>query len=562
MATARKLNIVFALSSIGMLVVFTLMIWDDYDRDWKKYQKAFNRLEVKVTGSRRSKAKAQVPTAQQQAMQEEMARAKQDEAQKRDADQEGAGRAGQARRRVVRHRPGLPLHQGGDRRRALRLRGGAPARTAPARTRRRSGSTTLEARWAKLRAGPRGRQRAHRGQGQGDRATWRRCGWPRRRSSKEVFARVQPAGGPPGQDPARLREHRPQPARPRSGQPFAEGQPDHAREPPGRRHLLGHAQGGPLHDLPPRHRQEGVREPAPALHHPPQPRLVPPGAASDRQGRLHLVPPGTRPRHRLRQRRARPVHGGPGEGVGEEVPGLRHLPPVPLLGLPDDGQGPHGGPVHQVPSGRGRGAEGDLAQHRPPPLREVRLQRLPQGQGMGGPAQGRARPHQDRVEDQRGVDLPLDQGAEGLPPDAHAAGLGRAHARPGRREDEGPEQRRGQRRRRLPRREVRARDRTAIRRPATWPRAARRSRRSAAWPATAWATTAAAWTRSCPTARCARAWTWPPSARTARTSTAPAARSTRAGSTPGSRTPRATGTRRGCRTCASPTRRRPTSPPT
>lgn len=88
---ARKMNVVFALSSIGMLLVFTLMIWDDYDRDWKKYQKTFNRLEVKVTREQADQAKAQVPTAQQQAMQEEMARAKQDEAQKRDQIKKAQG---------------------------------------------------------------------------------------------------------------------------------------------------------------------------------------------------------------------------------------------------------------------------------------------------------------------------------------------------------------------------------------------------------------------------------------------------------------------------------------
>jgi hypothetical protein len=70
--------------------------------------------------------------------------------------------------------------------------------------------------------------------------------------------------------------------------------------------------------------------------------------------------------------------------------------------------------------------------------------------------------------------------------------------------------------------------------------AARASRRSAAWPATASATTCAA----------SRAPRWPRSARTARTSTAPAARSTRAGCSPGSRTPAATGTRPRCRGCA------------
>ena len=123
------------------------------------------------------------------------------------------------------------------------------------------------------------------------------------------------------------------------------------------------------------------------------------------------------------------------------------------------------------------------------PGREVRLPRLPQDQGLGGPAQGRPRPHQDREQDQRGVDLPLDQGAEGLPAHAHAAGLGRAHRRDAR--PEGPQRRRGQRGGGLHRGEVRPAT-SILRRPrATWRRGARPSRPWAAWPATGSATTAA-----------------------------------------------------------------------
>jgi len=54
---ARKLNVVFALTSIAMLVAFTIMIWADYDREWKKYQKAFNKLEVQVTEAQAKQAR-------------------------------------------------------------------------------------------------------------------------------------------------------------------------------------------------------------------------------------------------------------------------------------------------------------------------------------------------------------------------------------------------------------------------------------------------------------------------------------------------------------------------
>ena len=349
---ARKLNVVFALSSIGMLIVFTLMIWDDYDRDWKKYQKAFNKLEVKVTQEQAEQAKAQVPTAQQQAMQDEMARAKQDEASKRDAIKKAQGErdklegewyAIDQNYRFTKAEIDVARYDFEE----------ARHKDTSSKAKKEKRLDDLEARWAKLRQDLED-VNARKDAKDKEIAQLEALRLAADKKQKEVYGGVQPAGGPPLQDPARLRDHRAQPARARPGQPVAEGQPDHAREPPGRRHLLGHAEGGPLHDLPSRHRQEGVRDPGPALHHPSQPRLLPPGAAPDRQGGLHLLPPGTRARHRLRERGAHPVHRGPGEGVGEEVPALGQLPPLPLLGLPDDGQGPHRGPVREVPSGSSR----------------------------------------------------------------------------------------------------------------------------------------------------------------------------------------------------------------
>jgi len=45
----QKLNVVFALTSVGLLIVLSLMIWADYDREWKRYQTEFNKLEVVAT---------------------------------------------------------------------------------------------------------------------------------------------------------------------------------------------------------------------------------------------------------------------------------------------------------------------------------------------------------------------------------------------------------------------------------------------------------------------------------------------------------------------------------
>src|SRR5712691_526878 len=80
---ARKLNVVFALTSIGMLIAFTVMIWDDYDREWKKYQKTFNRLEVTVTKEQAEQALGKVDAGRRQDLQAEMERAKQEEGQRK-----------------------------------------------------------------------------------------------------------------------------------------------------------------------------------------------------------------------------------------------------------------------------------------------------------------------------------------------------------------------------------------------------------------------------------------------------------------------------------------------
>src|SRR5688500_10872464 len=45
----RSLNVVFALTSIALLITFSLMIWYDYARPWKKHQNEFTLLEVKRT---------------------------------------------------------------------------------------------------------------------------------------------------------------------------------------------------------------------------------------------------------------------------------------------------------------------------------------------------------------------------------------------------------------------------------------------------------------------------------------------------------------------------------
>ncbi len=50
-ARNQKLNVLFALSSIGLLITIGAMVWADYSREWRQYQVEFNRLYVALTQS-------------------------------------------------------------------------------------------------------------------------------------------------------------------------------------------------------------------------------------------------------------------------------------------------------------------------------------------------------------------------------------------------------------------------------------------------------------------------------------------------------------------------------
>ncbi len=51
-----RVNVIFALSSVLLLVFFVWMIWQDYDREWKRYQREANRLEIARTEAEREAA--------------------------------------------------------------------------------------------------------------------------------------------------------------------------------------------------------------------------------------------------------------------------------------------------------------------------------------------------------------------------------------------------------------------------------------------------------------------------------------------------------------------------
>src|ERR1041384_58018 len=50
------LNVVFAASSIFLLLSTVWMVWDDFDRDWKNTQRRFAQLETQVTQAQRDQA--------------------------------------------------------------------------------------------------------------------------------------------------------------------------------------------------------------------------------------------------------------------------------------------------------------------------------------------------------------------------------------------------------------------------------------------------------------------------------------------------------------------------
>src|SRR5262245_23484315 len=54
------LNVVFAASSVFLFVSTIWMVWDDYDRDWKKTQRQFAQLEYQVTQAQLQQAQRSV----------------------------------------------------------------------------------------------------------------------------------------------------------------------------------------------------------------------------------------------------------------------------------------------------------------------------------------------------------------------------------------------------------------------------------------------------------------------------------------------------------------------
>jgi mono/diheme cytochrome c family protein len=70
----NQLNVVFLLSSLGLLLAVSWMIWADYNRGWKTYQIEFNKLETAQTREQRDAAGAKVDAPHRKELEELIAR--------------------------------------------------------------------------------------------------------------------------------------------------------------------------------------------------------------------------------------------------------------------------------------------------------------------------------------------------------------------------------------------------------------------------------------------------------------------------------------------------------
>ena len=333
-------NVVFALTSIGLLLVaFSLMIWADYDREWKKYQMQFNAAR----GQAHREADPAGPRARwtrperQAAAGGDRPGASRRSAPARATDRQGPGRARQAQRpsgtpstrTTGSPRPEIDVG-------SLRLRGGRARGHRATRTRSSRDLERLEDRWREcLLASSRtiGARRTP-ATSEGGRSSRRRASTPRR-SSTELFAEND-----------RLRGHACSKIQPGFvtmraltcpsldlANPSLKVNQIMHREPAGRRDL--HRPRPRWTAAPPATSASTrrVRERAAALHAPTRTwTCYLHGPHPIEQGGLHRLPPGPRPRHRLRGRRAHPVDDGAGEGLGQVLQHTEHVRALPLLG--------------------------------------------------------------------------------------------------------------------------------------------------------------------------------------------------------------------------------------
>ena len=101
------LNIVFGISSIFLFVTTLWMIWADYSREWKGYQRQFSQMERETTGRQIQEADAAVNQRELQRIEGELATA----AQELDAKQAEIAQREDELKAIYEHNPNGPVVQ-------------------------------------------------------------------------------------------------------------------------------------------------------------------------------------------------------------------------------------------------------------------------------------------------------------------------------------------------------------------------------------------------------------------------------------------------------------------
>ena len=416
------LNVVFAASSLFLFLSVIWMVWDDFDRDWKNTQRRFAQLEYEVTQAQRQQAVGAVDKnkiAQLEAQKTSAAQQITANQAKVDELEDQLAEADKTLYRATLDYNYLKATYDQDRYDFETRRVAAPE----------AASTAQKAEGSR---GPgEAAGRAEPGDGEGDRRQGRnpeaaeclhRAGRRRAEADRGAPDRADASRQAPGRPRAeRHQEILPGRAAARLHGADDQGPADHPAERRRRRELHPRGEDGPVRDVPPRHRQEGLREVPAAVHDAPESGDVSrrQHAASDRQGRVHGLPRRHGAVGELPGRRAHAGERAAEEGVGGEVP----LGGAAPLGLPDAAERDDRGVVREVPQAAGLRSQGRAAERGLRDLRARRLLRVPQDEGLRHrhPEAG-ADPDQDRLQAVAGLGEELDpQPARGEADDLDAA---------------------------------------------------------------------------------------------------------------------------------------------
>jgi cytochrome c2 len=77
------LNVVFAVTSIGLLLAFSLMVWFDYAREWKQHQLRFNELDREITDKQIKELDGKLDPNRRQQIEAQLAQGRQEAEQRR-----------------------------------------------------------------------------------------------------------------------------------------------------------------------------------------------------------------------------------------------------------------------------------------------------------------------------------------------------------------------------------------------------------------------------------------------------------------------------------------------